>query len=88
VGEELGQQAANSVTARLVTHDANAQVTDSLKSFGNIGAGDSAYTGVNGFGLHVNPGLANGYVIACSLITRDVLDTVWCRMSHSRSERR
>ncbi|MBM3313017.1 T9SS type A sorting domain-containing protein [candidate division WOR-3 bacterium] len=72
-----GQETANSVTAKLRTHDANAQITDSTKSFGNIAAGDSAYTGADGFGLHVNSGLANGYAVVCSLICRDALDSTW-----------
>ena len=72
-----GQQTANSVTAKLRTFDPNAQVTDSAKTFGNINAGDSASTGSNGFGLHVNPGLANGYGVVCSLYCKDALDSTW-----------
>jgi hypothetical protein len=72
-----GQQNASSVTAKLRTFDANAQVTDSTKTFGNINAGDSAYTGANGFGLHVNSGPNNGYPVACSLYCTDALDSTW-----------
>jgi hypothetical protein len=72
-----GTQTANSVTAKLRTRDANAQITDSAKSFGTINAGDSVSTGSNGFGLHVNGGLANGYSVACSLLCRDALDSCW-----------
>jgi hypothetical protein len=72
-----GQFAANSVTAKLRTSDPNAQVTDSSKSFGSINPGDSAYTGTNGFGLHVNPGLGNGYTVVCSLYCKDALDSTW-----------
>jgi len=72
-----GQQTANSVGAKLRTHNPNAQITDSAKSFGNISAGDSAYTGANGFGLRVNSGLANGYPVTCSLYCRDALDSTW-----------
>lgn len=72
-----GQQTANSVTARLRTHDPNVQITDSVKSFGSIGAGDSAWTGTDGFGLTANSGLTNGYPIPCSLVVRDALDSVW-----------
>jgi hypothetical protein len=72
-----GQEAANSVTSKLRTHDSNAQITDSAKTFGNINAGDSAYTGVDGFGLHVNSGLANGYGVVCSLYCKDALDSTW-----------
>jgi len=72
-----GQQNASTVTAQLKTFDPNAQVTDSNKTFGNINAGDSAYTGANGFGLHVNSGLSNGYPVVCSLYCRDALDSTW-----------
>jgi hypothetical protein len=72
-----GQMTANSVTAKLRTFDPNAQITDSSKSFGNIAAGDSAYTGSNGFGLHVNSGLGNGYTVVCSLYCKDALDSTW-----------
>jgi hypothetical protein len=72
-----GIMTASGVTGKLRTHDAHAQVTDSVKSFGDINAGDSATTGNNGFGLHVNTGLSNGYAIACSLICRDALDSTW-----------
>ncbi len=72
-----GQETAHSVTAKLRTHDPNAQVTDSAKTFGTIAAGDSAFTGPDGFGLHVNTGVANGYAVTCSLICRDTNDSTW-----------
>jgi len=72
-----GQQTANTVTAKLRTHDANVQVTDSARSFGDISAGDSAYTGDDGFGLHANAGLPDEYVVACSLYCTDALDSSW-----------
>ncbi|MFO7639650.1 MAG: C25 family cysteine peptidase, partial [bacterium] len=72
-----GQQPALSVTAKLRTRDPEAQVTDSVRTFGDIPAGDSAWTGASGFGLRVNAGLANAYPVACSLICRDVDDSTW-----------
>ncbi len=72
-----GQQTASSVTAKLSTFDANVQITDSARTFGDIGAGDSAYTGENGFGLHVNSGLPSGYTVVCSLYCSDALDSTW-----------
>jgi hypothetical protein len=72
-----GQQRADSVTARLRTFDPNAQITDSAKSFGDINSGDSAYTGMAGFGLHVNSGVGNGHAVACSLYCTDELDSTW-----------
>jgi hypothetical protein len=72
-----GQQRADSVKSRLKTFDPNAQITDSAKSFGTINAGDSAYSGANGYGLHVNSGVPNGYPVACSLYCTDRLDSTW-----------
>lgn len=72
-----GSATASSVTGRLRTRDVNASITDSVKSFGNIAAGDSAFTGINGFGLQVNNIPTNGYTIACSLFCRDALDSTW-----------
>ena len=72
-----GQQTAMSVTATLRTHDAHATITDSTKTFGNIGAGDSAWTGMDGFGMEVNGNATNGHAIACSLLCRDTNDSVW-----------
>jgi hypothetical protein len=72
-----GQQRADSVKSKLRTHDPNAQITDSARSFGNINAGDSAYTGSNGYVLHVNSGLPNGYPVTCSLYCTDRLDSTW-----------
>jgi hypothetical protein len=72
-----GQQTAGDVSATLRTHDPSAQISDSVKTFGDIAAGDSAWTGDDGFGLSVNTGLPNGYAVTCSLICRDELDTLW-----------
>jgi len=72
-----GQQTANSVTATLRTYDANVQITDSARTFGDVDAGDSAYTGENGFGLQVNAGLPSGYTVVCSLYCGDALDSTW-----------
>ncbi len=72
-----GQETANSVTATLRTHDANVQISDSTRAFGDISAGDSAYTGPDGFVIHVNSGLPSGYTVPCSLYCTDALDSTW-----------
>jgi hypothetical protein len=72
-----GTQQTDSVTAKLRTFSADVGVTDSVRSFGNISAGDSAYTGTNGFGFHVNAGLPDQYTVACSLYCTDALDSNW-----------
>ena len=75
-----GYQQADSVTAKLRILSPNVQVTDSVKSFGSISAGDSAYTGANGFGLLANPGLPDRYPVACSLYCSDALDSTWASL--------
>ncbi|HTW91900.1 MAG TPA: C25 family cysteine peptidase [bacterium] len=72
-----GVQTANSVYGTLRTHNPNVQITDSVRSFGNIPAGDSVSTGTNGFGLHVDSGLPSGYQSPCSLYCRDTLGSTW-----------
>jgi hypothetical protein len=72
-----GQQRADSVAATLRAFDPNVQMTDSVRTFGSINAGDSAFTGDNGFAMHVNSGLPSGYAVACSLYSRDALDSTW-----------
>ena len=72
-----GTERTDAVTAKLRTFSSNVGVTDSVKSFGNINAGDSAYTGTNGFGFQVNPGLPDRYAVICSLYCSDALDSNW-----------
>lgn len=68
---------ANSVTGKLRTSDLKITITDSVKAFGHIPAGDSAFTGPDGFGFYVAPACTNGYQLKFSLKCRDVLDSVW-----------
>jgi hypothetical protein len=72
-----GTQRVDSVTAKLRTFSSSVGVTDSVRSFGNINAGDSGYTGANGFGFQVNAGLPDRYAVVCSLYCSDALDSNW-----------
>lgn len=74
--KNFGTVQANSVTARLRTHTAGVTITDSVKTFGNIPAGDSAFNS-QGFAMTVAQGLPNRYAIPCSLICKDALDSTW-----------
>jgi len=85
-GEELelptwvknwGNLSAQNVIGRFFTRDPQAQSSDTLKTFGNIGPQDSAFTGNNGYNLRINTGLGNGYAILCTLICKDNLDSSW-----------
>jgi hypothetical protein len=72
-----GTTRADSVMAKLRTFSSNVGVTDSVRSFGDINPGDSAYTGTDGFGLQVNAGLPDRYTVTCSLYCTDALDSNW-----------
>jgi hypothetical protein len=72
-----GTATANGVVGKLRTSSPNGSVTaDSAYSFGDIGAGDSAYYAA-GFGVYVNPGDTNGMTIPLTLECRDVNDSAW-----------
>ncbi|MFO7650271.1 MAG: C25 family cysteine peptidase, partial [bacterium] len=72
-----GSLPASSVSARLRSADPNITVTDSIKSFGTVAAGDSAFTGANGFGFTVAGACTNNYTIRLELVVRDANDSTW-----------
>jgi hypothetical protein len=72
-----GSSTANGVTARLRTSDANITLTDTLKAFGSIAAGDSAWSGASGFGFAVAPSCTNRYPLRFSVVCRDAVDSTW-----------
>ncbi|MEO0088773.1 MAG: S8 family serine peptidase [candidate division WOR-3 bacterium] len=61
----------------LDTIDPNITITDSVKYFGNIAAGESAYTGEDGYNFQVSSACTNGYSIKFNLELRDTLDSLW-----------
>ncbi|MBM3313597.1 hypothetical protein FJY70_03270, partial [candidate division WOR-3 bacterium] len=74
--KNYGTQTASNVTGRLGTATAGVTITDSVKSFGDVAGGDSAFSS-EGFGMTVASGLPNGYAIRCSLILKDASDSTW-----------
>ena len=72
-----GSGTANSVESKLRTSDANITLTDSVKGFGDIPAGDSAFTGADGFDFEVAVSCTNGYVLRFTVRTCDANDSVW-----------
>jgi hypothetical protein len=72
-----GNQPAQSVTARLRKDDPNITLIDTLKSVGNIPAGDSAWTGTNSFKFSVAPSCTNGYALRFSVVAKDSRDSTW-----------
>jgi hypothetical protein len=72
-----GQGEGSGITATLRSNDPSVSVTDSFKNFGNIAAGDSAYTGPDGFEFLVGDTCSNGHSISFTLVCRDSRDTTW-----------
>jgi hypothetical protein len=85
-GEELeiplwvknwGNETAYSVIGKFVSRDTGVITNDTIKYFNNISPGDSAYTGEDGFNLTIGENLFNGYNIRCSLLVKDIFDSLW-----------
>ncbi|MBN2465928.1 T9SS type A sorting domain-containing protein [candidate division WOR-3 bacterium] len=72
-----GSQPASTVMGKLRTQDANVTITDSVRSFGTIPAGDSAFTGENGFLFSVAGACTNAYTFRFDLECRDANDSAW-----------
>jgi hypothetical protein len=75
--KNLGTLTGNGVTGKLRTTDVSVTVTDSAKTFGTIPAGDSAYTGSDGFEFRVGDTCTNGHNIGFTLTCRDANDSTW-----------
>ncbi len=73
----LGGAAANNCRGKIKTTDPLITITDSLKTFGNIPANDSAFTGANGYKFYVSPSCPNRYALNFTLEMRDANDSVW-----------
>ncbi|MCS7250583.1 MAG: C25 family cysteine peptidase, partial [candidate division WOR-3 bacterium] len=85
-GEELeiltwvknwGQETAYSVIGKFVSRDTLVTMDDTIKYFNNIAPQDSTFTGEDGFNLTISQNTFNGYSIRCSLLLRDINDSLW-----------
>jgi hypothetical protein len=74
--KNYGTLPASGVNGRLIAHTAGVTISDSIKSFGTVNGGDSAYN-AQGFGMNVDTGLPNNYAIPCSLVCNDSDDSTW-----------
>ncbi|MEO0078285.1 MAG: C25 family cysteine peptidase [candidate division WOR-3 bacterium] len=72
-----GDSIARSLVGKLRTADGFVTVLDSVRSFGDVGARDSAFTGPNGYRFSVAQACTNGHQIRFDLQCRDALDSVW-----------
>ena len=72
-----GSGQAEGVWTRLRSSDPNVTILDSLKSFGSIAAGDSAYSGPAGFRFAVAPACTNGCRLRFAVSSTDASDSSW-----------
>jgi hypothetical protein len=75
--KNLGTLTGNGVSGKLRTADVSVTVTDSARTFGTIPAGDSAYTGADGFEFQVGDTCTNGHNIGFTLTCTDANDSSW-----------
>jgi hypothetical protein len=64
-------------TVRQRVPDALFSITDSVKSFGDIPAYDSAFTGASGYKITVSGAATNGYALQMDLTLEDANDSTW-----------
>ncbi|MBN2537857.1 T9SS type A sorting domain-containing protein, partial [candidate division WOR-3 bacterium] len=62
---------------RKTSGDTLVTVTDSVRYFGTVGAGDSAWTGSSGFGFRVSRACTNRYRLPLVLVCVDTLDSAY-----------
>lgn len=62
---------------RRTAADTLVTVTDSLRYFGRVGAGDSAFTGPDGFKFRVAASCTNRFRLPLELVCRDTLDSMF-----------
>lgn len=72
-----GSATARGTRGWLRTTDPWGTVTDSVKSFGDIAAGDSAWTGGSGFRFNVATACTNRHVLRFTLTVKDNRDSAW-----------
>ena len=72
-----GDSTAYGVFGTLRSFDDYLSVTDSIKAFGNIMPGDSAFTGDDGYHFDVAPDVPDDHVLEFELSCRDINDSVW-----------
>ncbi len=72
-----GDSTAHNVLGTLRSNDSYITVTDSIKTFGTIPPGDSAFTGDEGYGFDVANNAHDQHVIGFELTCRDINDSAW-----------
>ncbi|MGD8979875.1 MAG: C25 family cysteine peptidase, partial [candidate division WOR-3 bacterium] len=72
-----GQSQGANISGILSESDTYVTLADTLKSFGNIPAGDSAYTGADGFDVNISSACPNEHTVLFTLTCKDNIDSTW-----------
>jgi hypothetical protein len=75
--KNLGNDPATGVTSTLRSLDPAAVVLDSVHYYGSIAAGDSSYTGADGYQARISDTCSNGHIVRLALTCRDASDSTW-----------
>ncbi len=62
--------------------DPNVSISDTVKYFGTISPGDSAWTGRNGFNITVSANCTNNYRLPLQVVVKDTTDSTWVSDLH------
>jgi hypothetical protein len=72
-----GDSTGQGINGYLRIIDPNVTINDSVKSFGDVMAHDSAFSGDPGYNFTVSTACTNGYALRFSLACVDINDSVW-----------
>ncbi len=72
-----GQSQGNDIMGILSTDDSYTTISDTLKSFGDIAPGDSAYTGADGYDVDIALSCPNNHAVEFTLTCKDDIDSTW-----------
>jgi len=75
--KNYGDSTAFDVVGNLSCEDVYTTLTDSIKSFGTILGGDSAFTGNDGYDLAIAPSAPDAHTINFTLACSDINDSIW-----------
>jgi hypothetical protein len=75
--KNYGDSTGINITGVLQINDIYTTITDSVKSFGDIPRGDSAFTGEDGYDFSVATNCPDGHDIDFDLVCKDTNDSTW-----------
>lgn len=73
----LSESTGVAITGKLRSNDSYITLTDTVKNFGDVLGGDSAFTGSDGFNFTVVHSCPDGHQIDFELLCSDINDSIW-----------